>query len=179
MAKVRALVQQARTAGSPGGERPAAEPNAVVWDITTGRRVASYHNVVSAAWWWGKARGGRKRAGKKYAGVDGWFVVATPDRVEVLPAPGQGRGTAEEQGAEAAAIAVAYYHVQRVEKLVLGTGDLNWLTFAISDGTHVRQYALRTEAPEVEKEPTPEGQQQQQQQQAEAGGRNESSNAGA
>ena len=73
---------------------------------------------------------------------NGWFVVATPELLRVLPAlsisdePGGG------SGAGRVPVAEGFFHLERVDRLVLGTGGTEELTFAVSDGSHVSLYTL-------------------------------------
>ena len=73
---------------------------------------------------------------------NGWFVVATPELLRVLPAlsisdePGGG------SGAGRVPVAEGFFHLERADRLVLGTGGTEELTFAVSDGNHVSLYTL-------------------------------------
>ena len=119
-----------------------------MWDTVTGRRLDSFPDVVSATWWGGigtpmdQARPSRDR--------NGWFVVATPELLRVLPAlsgsneqgGGSGADRASGSGAGRVPVAEGFFHLERVDRLVLGTGGTEELTFAVSDGSHVSLYTL-------------------------------------
>ena len=81
---------------------------------------------------------------------NGWFVVATPELLRVLPAlsgsneqgGGSGADRASGSGAGRVPVAEGFFHLERVDRLVLGTGGTEELTFAVSDGSHVSLYTL-------------------------------------
>jgi hypothetical protein len=138
--------------------------NALVWDLSTGEVVEAYSDVADASWWGGPAGPAGPKGGK------GWFVVATPELLQVLPVPRsrlEGRpewelrsrnprdweeppGSQQHRGGRlgASGTAVAaegFYHLLgEMDCLALGTGAGDGpLTFAVSDGQRLSLYSLQ------------------------------------
>lgn len=132
--------------GGEGGE----VRNALVWDLSSGRRLEGYCNVLAAGWWARDAgdvlpgaspTGGTGRA--RAPGNRHCFAVATADLLQVLPAPGL--PASESQGGP---VAEAFYDVASVDCMDLGScepasaaGGQHAFAFAV--GSHVHLYHVK------------------------------------
>jgi hypothetical protein len=164
----------AKTSGASGSG--GGTENAVVWDLSSGTKVAGYSRVISAAWW--ASTPSLEPSGPSHIREDAQsyhLALATPEFVQVLPAPktskqsasnrvgsimqslsreskGAGSSTGKYQGQALAAakaddadahVVRGYYCVDKVDQLSIGTGDPQWLSYAVSDGAQVKMYCLQ------------------------------------
>ncbi|GAX74106.1 hypothetical protein CEUSTIGMA_g1555.t1 [Chlamydomonas eustigma] len=160
----------ATTAGAGDG---GGVENAIVWDLFTGKKVAGYSRVISAAWWASATHPPEPHPSHSSEGQTNGcrLVVATPEFVQVRRAPRTQKQSASKRvgyvmqslsrtskdaggsfGVLAAGTAAedadadamrGYYCVDRVDQLSLGTGDANWLSYSVSDGAEVKMYSLQ------------------------------------